>query len=77
MYTSIRAKALSRTKIFPSLLKATLRARGLETRARADPRRISFGGAFSTNHQYGHELRAMILLFGHPAAGAVLVIVQT
>jgi hypothetical protein len=32
MYALIRAKALSRAKVFPSLLKATLRASGLETR---------------------------------------------
>ena len=29
--------------------------RGLGTRARAGSHRISYGGVFSTNHQYGHD----------------------
>ena len=37
MYTSIRAKMLSRAKISRRCSEATLWAKGLETRARADP----------------------------------------
>jgi hypothetical protein len=32
-------------------------SQGFRDQARAEPPRITFGGTFSTNHQYGHQQR--------------------
>jgi hypothetical protein len=65
MYSSIRAKMLSRTKVS---------ARCPEQRSESVFRdqipsgylyRITFGGVFSTNHQFGHNCDHDCL-FGHP-----------
>jgi hypothetical protein len=55
MYSSIRTKALSTAKTSCSLPEVTLSESGFRDQARAEPHRITFGGTFSINHQYGHQ----------------------
>jgi hypothetical protein len=65
MYSSIRAKMLSRTKVSARCPEQRSESMFRDQIPSGYLYRITFGGVFSTNHQFGHNCDHDCL-FGHP-----------